>query len=314
MSFSAPGWLLILALTPLALAAYLAAQRRSRRYAVRFTALDTLRAAAEGGGSMWLRHLPAALVIAAIAALAVALARPRETYRVAIDQASIMLVTDHSGSMAADDVQPSRLAATETAANQFIDRVPAGVKLGAITFSTTADTVQGPVTSHAAARQVIDAQRAGGSTATGDALALALELLHGATRHHPPSAVILLSDGSANAGVDPVAVARQAAQERIPIFTVALGTPAGQVNAGPFQTPVAVPPDPQLMAQIARSSGGRSFNAQSAGELSSIYSHLGSQLGSLTRHREITSRFAAAALVLLVAAAGLSARIAGRFP
>jgi Ca-activated chloride channel family protein len=126
--------------------------------------------------------------------------------------------------------------------------------------------------------------------------------------------VILLSDGSANAGVDPVAAAHQAAQERIPIYTVALGTPGGQVTAGPFGTPVAVPPDPALMQRIARTSGGRSFNAQSAGELSSIYRHLGEQLGSVTRRHEITSGFAIAGLLMLVLAAGLSARFAGRFP
>jgi Ca-activated chloride channel family protein len=316
MSFASPAWLAALALVPLALTAYLYAQRRVRRYAIRFPAMSTLRtAAAEGGaGAAWARHLPAALVLAAIAALALALARPRTTYQAAINQASIVLVTDHSGSMSASDVQPSRLAAAEMAANQFIDKLPGAVRLGAVAFSSSADAVQGPVTNHGAARQLVDSQQAGGSTATGDALALALTLLHASNSKHPPSAVVLLSDGAANAGQSPVSVARQAAQDRIPIYTVALGTPNGTVNVGPFSQPIAVPPDPQLMQQIAEASGGRAFNAQSADQLSSIYNHLGAQLGSVTRRREVTTAFAIAGLVLLLGAAGIAARFAGRLP
>jgi Ca-activated chloride channel family protein len=77
---------------------------------------------------------------------------------------------------------------------------------------------------------------------------------------------------------------------------------------------VAVPPDPQLMQQIAQLSGGRSFNAKSAGELSSIYKQLGRKLGSVTRKREVTAVFAAGGLVLLLLGAGMSTRWSGRLP
>jgi Ca-activated chloride channel family protein len=314
MSFASPVWLLTLLLVPLSVLAYLAAQRRTRRYAIRFTAVSTLRLAAEGTRAGWLRHLPGVLALAAITALALALAQPRTSYRVPVDQASIILVTDHSGSMAANDVLPSRLAAAEAAANSFIDKLPAGVKVGAVAFSTTPDAVQGPVTNHDAARAIIDAQQAGGSTATGNALALALELLHGSLRGHPPSAIVLLSDGAANAGENPVTVAQQAAKDHIPIDTVALGTPYGELSEGPFSPPVSVPPDPQLMAQIAHASGGKAFRAQSADRLSTIYQHLGDQLGSVLHQRQITAEFAIVALVLLLGAVGVGVRFAGRLP
>jgi Ca-activated chloride channel family protein len=315
MSFDSPVWLLVLALLPLGLAAYVYAQRRTGRYAVRFPAIETLRAAAaESSVATWVRHVPAALLLAAIAALAFALARPHTTYKAPINKASIMLVIDHSGSMASTDVAPTRLSAVITAANQFIDKLPAGSKLGAIGFSTTPDAVQGPVTDHSAARQLVDSQQAGGSTATGDAMALALELLHGSLKSHPPSAIILLSDGSANAGQSPTAVAREAATDHIPIYTIALGTPGGTLSLGPFGQQQPVPPDPALMAQIARASGGRSYNVQDAGTLSSVYRHLGDQLGTVTRHREVTAWFAIAALALLLMASAVGARFAGRLP
>jgi Ca-activated chloride channel family protein len=314
MSFGAPLWLLALALVPAALIAYIRARRRAKRYAIRFTAVSTLREAVAEVPS-WERHLPAACALAAVALLAIALARPHVSYRAAVSEASLMLVTDHSGSMAATDVQPSRLAAAVAAANRFIDQLPSTVRLGAIGFSSSPDAVQAPVTNHAAARAIIDAQSAGGGTDTGDALALALKLLHGGVSKHPPAAIVLLSDGAANAGPDPVAVARQAGRDRIPVYTVALGTPGGVLaNPDPFGPPLAVPPDPQLMQEIAQVSGARAFNAQSADQLSSIYKRLGGQLGTVNRKREVTAAFAIAALVLLMMAAAASVRWSGRLP
>ena len=314
MSFAAPIWLAALALVPVAIAASIWAARRARRYAVRFPATSTVAAAIEVGSS-WRRHLPAAFALAAVAALVVALARPHVSYSAAVDEASVMLVSDESGSMAATDVQPTRLAAAEAAANTFIDQLPAKARVGAIAFSSSPNTEQAPESDHAAARAVINSQSAGGGTATGDALALALRLLHGGRAKHPPSAIVLLSDGAANAGEDVSTVARQAKSDKVPIYTVALGTPGGTLpNPDPFGPPLAVPPDPQLMAQIADLSGGRSFNAQSADELGSIYKRLGRQLGTVTRKREVTAEFAIGGLALLLLAAVGSARWSGRLP
>jgi Ca-activated chloride channel homolog len=314
MSFASPLWLAALALIPIAIAAQIAARRRARRYAVRFPAVSTLRLAAAAGSS-WLRHLPVIFVLAAIAALAFALARPRVSYSAAVDRASVMLVTDHSGSMAATDVQPTRLAAAERAANTFIDQLPSNVLVGAIAFSDSPDAVQGPVSNHNAARTIINGQTANGATATGDALQLALQLLRGADKKHPPSAIVLLSDGAANAGVDVGTVAREAAKDKIPIDTVALGTPNGVLpSPAPFAPATAVPPDPELMQEIAQLSGGRSFNAQTADELSSIYKQLGHQLGSVTRKRDVTAAFAIGGLAFLLLGAAGSTRFSGRLP
>jgi Ca-activated chloride channel family protein len=237
------------------------------------------------------------------------------SYSAAVEQASFMLVTDHSGSMAATDVQPSRLAAAERAANTFIDQLPAKTLVGAIAFSSSPDAVQAPEANHAAARAIIDSQQANGATATGDALELALQLLRGADPKHPPAAIVLLSDGAANRGVDVTTVAREAARDRIPIYTVALGTPDGTLpNPDPFGPPVAVPPDPELMQEIADLSHGRSFNAQTSDELSSIYKGLGHELGSVTRKREVTATFAIGGLVCLLLAGVTSTRWSGRLP
>jgi Ca-activated chloride channel family protein len=316
LSFGSPWFLLTLLAVPAAIAALAAARRRARRYEIRFPAVASMAAAAPAV-PVWRRHLPAALALGAIAALALAAAKPQHTVRVALSQASIMLVTDHSGSMQATDVSPTRLRAAQKAANNFIDALPKDVKLGVVAFALQPDAAQPPTTDHDAIRRVVDAQVANGGTATGDALASALELLrHGKSTTPKASAMILLSDGARTVGRDPIPVAQAAARLKVPIYTVALGTRDATVPdpADPFGAPLAAPPDPETLRQISRITHARSFAASDAGRLSSIYKSLGSQLGSKTERRELTVGFGLAGLVLLLGAAGTSLRWGGRLP
>jgi Ca-activated chloride channel homolog len=318
MSFGAPLFLLALALVPAALAAHLMGRRRARRYAVRFTGVASLKAAA-GATPAWRRHLPAALLLAALAALALALAKPQQTIAVPVQRASIMLVTDHSRSMMATDVDPSRLGAAKRAAHTFLAQLPAPVRVGITTFSDVPDTTQTPTTDHALVRRMVDAQSADGGTATGDALQVALDTLQreprGADGRRPPSAIVLLSDGATTVGRDPVEVAHEAARMKVPIYTIALGTRDATVPNPGFGPPfLNVAPDPATMRRIAVASGGRSFTAQDDQQLSTIYQTLGSQLGSRKKHREVTAAFALGGLVLLLGAAASSTRWAGRLP
>jgi Ca-activated chloride channel family protein len=314
MSFDEPLWLLSLLLpAALVVAARLAGARR-RRYALRFPAAESA-ALAAAAGPTWRRRLPAGLLLAGMIALVLGLARPHVPHRVAVGEASLMLVSDHSGSMAATDVTPTRLAAAIHAADRFIGSLPTGVRVGAVAFGDSPDAAQGPSTGHSAARAVIDSQAASGATDTGDALDLALRLLRGTDPHHPPAAVVLLSDGAANTGEDVLTVARRASAEHIPIYTVSLGTPDGTVQTpNPLQPSVPVPPDPQLMRQIAQLAGGRTFDVQgSADELSSVYANLARQLATVSRPRDATVPVVLLASVLLAVALSLALLARTRF-
>jgi Ca-activated chloride channel homolog len=316
LTFASPNWLFALALVPLALLAYLASRRNARRYAVRFTAVPAVRLAA-GVVPAWRRHLPAALALAALAALVVALAKPQRSVAVPIERASIMLVTDHSRSMLATDVAPDRLAAAQRAARTFIDQLPGPVRLGAVAFSDSPDAVQAPTTDHEQARSIVDAQVADGATATGDALQAAIDALRRDVQNgkRPPQAIVLLSDGKTTVGPDPVPIARNAGRLKIRVYTVALGTRDATVpNPNPFGTPLSVAPDPETLRRIAQESGGRAFTAEDDDQLSSIYKTLGSQLGTRKEKKEATASFAIGGLVLLLGAAAASMRWAGRLP
>jgi Ca-activated chloride channel homolog len=313
VSFAAPVFLAALALVPVVLAAHVAARRRARRYAVRFPGVATL-APLVPRASSWRRRVPLALFLAALAALSLALARPHATVAVPREQASVVLVTDVSRSMLADDVEPSRLDAARSAAQRFLEEVPDEARVGVVAFSTDPHTVEAPTDDRGEVGDVLDSLSADGGTATGDALATALGLVdRGAATRRPPAAIVLLSDGETTTGRDPIPVARAAKSRHIPIHTVALGTEEGRVIT-PTGSLIPVAPDPETMRQIARVSGGRAFEAENADDVSRIYENLGSQVATKKEEREITVAFAAGGGLLLAAAAALGLRATARLP
>jgi Ca-activated chloride channel family protein len=308
MSFADPVWLLALLAIPALVALTVVRSRRRDRFAMRFPAAATLAAAAMADAP-WKRWLPSALAVAALVALVFGAARPQRTVRVALQEASIMLVTDHSGSMAATDVAPTRLAAAQGAAKTFVDQLPDGVKVGVVAYSAAPDDVRPPSTDHGQAREAIVRQTANGGTATGDALSAALGLLRPNNKAKTPAAVVLLSDGATTVGSDPETVAAEAKQLGVPIYTVALGTEDATVpNPDPFGPPLPAVPDPETLRRVAQISGARAFSAQDADQLGAIYKTLGSQLGSRAETRDVTVVPVLSALALLLGAGGLALR------
>jgi Ca-activated chloride channel homolog len=353
MTFSDPILLAGLLLVPAALLFYRLVQLRRSRYAVRFTNVDLL-------GNLvprtpaWRRHVPPALYLVAMAALVFALARPSMAVQVPREEATIILTMDVSGSMMATDVSPTRLAAAQQAANDFVDQLPATVKIGLVAFSTAPRVVVEATTDRAAVHAGIDNLQSRGGTALGDAIATSLEaagldLAVGSTPVTPatpspdpsadpsaptasagPSAsadpaaeapvvaTVLLSDGANSVGaLEPLAAAEMAAALDVPIYTIALGTADGVVTVPDQQgTPrtVNVPPDTETLAQIAELTGARAFEAPTAADLAQIYDSLGSRIGYTTETQEVTQWFAAAGLLLVVAGAGLAAHWFNRFP
>jgi Ca-activated chloride channel family protein len=307
MSFAAPLFLLGLLAVPAGLALHLLAQRRRRRFAVRFPGAGI---AALAAGPRGRRHVPSALLGMAVAALVLALARPEATVAVPVEQASVVLVTDTSRSMTATDVRPDRLSAARSAAEGFLEEAPEELRVGAVAFSDVAQVLQPPTTDHEQVRGALAGLVADGGTATGDGLEAALGALEpDQGEQRPPAAVVLLSDGSQTAGRDAVAVAQEAADQQVPVYTVALGTPDGVVDGN-----LRVPPDPEALRQIAETSGGEAFEASDGDQLAAVYERLGSQLGTREETREVTAAFAAAGLLLLGGALAGSVRWLGRLP
>jgi Ca-activated chloride channel family protein len=313
MTLGSPLALLALGLIPAIAAAYALARGRRRRLAVRFPGTAVFAASATGRAG-WRRLVPPALLTGAAAVLAVAFAEPQASVAVPVEKASVVLVTDESGSMAADDVDPSRLDAARGAAKSFLDRVPDSLQVGFVAYSSGTNDLVEPTSDHGRVRGALDRLQADGGTATGDALNAALDRLasrRGKDGRRAPAAIVLLSDGKTTDGSDPLTAAQRAKRLGIPISTVALGTP-GAVLQGPMGETIPVPPDPDTLREISRVTGGTFTEADSADRLDSVYKDLGSKIGTKHVRRQVTSSFTAAGLVLLLAGLGTGLRWRGR--
>jgi Ca-activated chloride channel family protein len=258
----------------------------------------------------------------AATALLVALARPQTTVAVPVEQATVVLATDVSGSMLSRDVAPDRLTAARSAADQMVERLPDKVRAGLVAFNHKSRIVQSPTTDHATVRLRVQGLRSSGGTATGDGITSALTAIRASAApdgRRPPAAILLLSDGASTRGRDVIDAARDARRQRVPVYTVALGTAQGTITVprpgGQSGTETRrVPPDVQAMREVARTTGGRSFTTASAAELDAIYKQLGSQVSHRDEEREITAGFAGGAILLLLAGGALSLFWFGRLP
>jgi Ca-activated chloride channel homolog len=317
VSFQAPWFLLLLLALPLAIGAYLLADRNRRAAAASFASPRLLPSVAPRRPG-FRRHVPMALYAVALTVATIALARPEATVAVPEERASVVLVTDVSGSMEARDVEPSRIAAVREAALDFVDRAPGRLRVGAVTFNHSVQAIEPLRAERDEVRALLEGLRPSGGTATGDGLAAALALLErGPRRERAPGAVILLSDGASTHGRDPIPLARRAARLRIPVYTVALGTDRGTIQVeGPGGESVTrqVPPDRETMRRIATLSGGRTFATAEGDELATVYERLGSRVATREERRQVTAAFAGGAAALLLLGGALSLRWFGRLP
>jgi Ca-activated chloride channel family protein len=296
----------------LLLGVYVLVQRSRRKYALRFTSVDLLASVAPRR-SGWQRHISAALLLFAVLALVVGLAGPTRSVRVARQRGTIMLAVDTSGSMAATDVTPSRLAAAEDAARRFVEKLPPGLKVGLLSFNSSARVVASPTSDHDTVLAAIKSLAVGGGTATGDAIYESLDAIaslpKGADGKPAPGAVVVMSDGAPTVGrngetpIQTVEAATAAAKQTgVPIDSIAFGTPTGSIQIQ--GEVVSVPADPQTMAQIAAGSGGKSFTAVSANQLNAVYDQIRNSVGYDTVHRDLTGWFMGLGFVLLLLTAG----------
>ncbi len=320
-TFNSPWPLLVL--LALAAAAALSALQLSRRRArppSRSTAaLPQSRSAGEPG---LVRHIPAVIFALGMTLLLVGFARPERKVTEAKNGATVVLMIDDSGSMGANDVKPTRLAAADAAVAAFVKAMPSKYQAALITFSSGIAVKVPPTNDREALIRGLPRKAELQGTAMGTALQEAVVVAERAVgpskrgAPHPPASILLISDGGSNSGSEtPLAAAELALKAGIPVSTVALGTAAGQVHqnvpivGGKGSTvPVVLqaPVEPATLKTIAKESGGTFFTAHSPAALSQVYKQLGSRLVYGKQYREITVAVTAAALVLILAAAGLS--------
>jgi Ca-activated chloride channel homolog len=351
MSFLWPGLLVLLFIVPLAILVYILMLRRRGRYAVRYSSLSLIREAASHQ-TWWRRHLPFVFFLLALACLALAMARPVATVTVPSNKATIILAIDVSRSMCATDIPPNRLEAAKDAAQEFLQNQRTGRQIGLVAFAGFAELIQPPTTDVRSLTDAVENLTTARRTAIGSAILRSIDAIAEVDDRVAPSEnvadsfgtlepslseaepsphiIILLTDGSSNAGPFPLSAAAQAASRGIRVYTIGYGTVdntspmdcgddfsrdpfffgGGGFQFGPpgnsrdFRLQI----DETTLKQIADITGGTYYYASSAGELAEVFQNLPSFVIATRETIEIGAFFTAFAAIMIVLAMFLSFR------
>ncbi|HYC42009.1 MAG TPA: VWA domain-containing protein [Noviherbaspirillum sp.] len=343
MTFIWPELLWLLLILPVLVLAYWAMLRRRKKVAVQYAGLATVREAMRG--SQFRRHVPPLLFLLAIALMLLAVARPATVLTLPSEHKTMILAVDVSGSMRATDVAPSRFAAALTAVRTFVEQQPRNTRVGIVSFAGAASLVQPPTSNREDLLEALGRMQLQRGTAVGSGILVSLKAIFpdvrfnlntsdprdvdqrdpsGARALHsdtgkdanedfkpvPPgsygsAAIILLTDGQTTTGPDPVEASRMAAERGVRVFTIGIGTAAGEVLTGDGWA-MHVRLDEAPLKEIANVTKAQYFYAGTAGDLAKVYKTLSSRLTLEKRESEVSALFAAGAAILAVLSALLS--------
>ena len=296
---------------------YVVLQRRRSTYAVRFTNLALLDSVAPKRPG-WRRHVPAVLMLLALAGMVGAFAKPAREVRVPRERATIMMAIDTSLSMEATDVAPTRLKAAQAAAKNFVNLLPPRLRVGLVTFNGSAVVRVAPTQDRAELLAAIDQLRLGERTAIGEAIYASLDAIKTAPKaadgKKVPARIVLMSDGETTSGRPDAQAAAAAKKANVPISTIAFGTPDGVIDLPGQDGPIPVPVNPAALAKVANATGGTAFTASTGDQLKKVYEDIGSSVGYVTELKDITSTFVGASLLVLFACAICSQLWFSRLP
>lgn len=337
MSFVWPGLLWLLVVAPLLVMAYQRAQARRRALAARYGSLGL---AATASIPAWRRHLPPALFLGAVVVLLMSLARPMATVSLPRLEGTVILAFDVSRSMAATDMEPSRMEAARAAALTFVESQPATVRIGVVAFSNSGLEVQVPTDDQEAIRAALTRLTPQRGTSLGQGILAAMTALAAdangdvpettagspadpATEGQPfevpnianpaGTAVILFTDGENNEEPNPLEAAIAARGQGVRIYTVGLGSLEGAtLELDGFNVHTQM--DEGVLQQIAQLSGGNYYRAVDQDALAAIYDDVAAQLVVRAQEMEVTALFAGAGVLLLLVGGALSLLWFGRVP
>jgi Ca-activated chloride channel family protein len=339
MSFIWPPMLLAVGLVPIGVLLYWALDRRRHRRLATRGGLGLGQGTTHRPTGLRSR-IPAAVIIAGMAVITVAMARPQAVIDLPRVEGTVILAFDVSASMGATDLVPTRMDAAKAAAKDFVARQPDGISIGVVAFSDSGVSVQAPTNDQATVIAAIDRLTPERGTSVAQGIIASLNAIAVAeagpfagnyysnqspaptatptptpvpSGTHAPAVIVLLSDGENNESPDPIAAAQTAANMGVRIYTVGLGSAAGTtLNLDGFQ--VFTQLDQATLQQISQTTGGTYYGATDAQQLRSIYDNLNTQLVVQPQETEITSLVAGVGLLMLLAGGLVSLLWLGRLP
>lgn len=322
--------LFLLLLIPLLVGVYLYMQRRRRRALEKYGSLGFVQAGGLVPGSR--RHIPPLLFLSSLTILTLALARPQTVVNLPRVEGTVILVFDVSGSMAADDLKPTRMEAAKAAAQEFVQRQPSNVQIGIVAFSEGGLGVLAPTDDREAILDSIKRLSPQRGTSLANGILSALDIIFNKGEQvaqlagtpaptpqpvprgsYSSAVIVLLTDGENNMNPDPLEVAQAAADRGVRVYTIGVGSAAGTtltVNGFMVHTQL----DEQTLKRIAEITAGKYYRAQSEEELRTIYKEVEPELTVKSEEMEVTSILAGISILIFLVGGAFSLLWFSRLP
>ncbi len=304
----------------LLLIGYIVAQRRRRKFALRYASVALVRGERRGRG--WRRHIPAFLFLASLGVLIAAMMRPAVLVREPSDEGIVIVTLDVSASMWATDLYPSRMEAAKSAAQLFVNELPEKMRVGVVSFSETSYLNQTPTTDRAKVLKAIKKLEPRSGTAIGNGLLTSLDAVYGAMGAElphtdmgtfAPAVIVLLTDGENTDGIEPMDTMDAAVQHGVRVYTIGIGSPeSATIQRG--KAAIQARLDEVTLKEIAQITQAKYYNASTEKDLRAVYQNLTTQLVTRIQPHDISFLFIASAFFLGVLALAFSVIWSARLP
>ena len=325
--------LITLVTIPVLAGLYLLLQNERRKHAKRYGNFGTLLNGANGQQLGIYRHIPVMIFLTGLAILMISLARPQAIISLPRIEGTIILAFDVSGSMAAGDLQPTRMEAAKAAARDFVARQPTSVQIGVVAFSDGGFAVQSPTNEQEAIMASINRLTPQRGTSLAHGILASLNTITAGINQtdqdqenstditplltseeiYQHAVIILLTDGENNVPPDPFSAAQTASDHGVRIYPIGIGSETGAIlDIEGFSVYTQL--NKALLQQIAQITGGIYFHAQNEEDLRAIYENITPKLVIKPEEMEVTSIFAGTSMLILLIGGAFSLQWFSRMP
>lgn len=298
--FSEPWILVFLLIIPICYYVYYRIKQKKKNEAMKFSNLSFIKSALGDKNKSKRNDILFYLSLAAVVLMIIGFSDPHIPLSQAKEGVNVVLVLDVSGSMQANDYQPTRIEAAKKSAEILLNSLKEKDNAGIVIFESGATTAAylSPYKDSVLKKLRAIAPKEG-QTAIGDGLSLGIDMATSVP--NKKKVVILLSDGVNNAGViSPDEAIQFAKQNKIQVYSVGLGS-NGKVVLGYdwFGNPQYAELDEATLQKIATQTGGKYFKSVDSSTLDNIYKNISQDIKREKEETNIKNWFFLAALIIL---------------
>jgi len=270
ITFTNPIYLWFFLSLPLLIVVHFYVLRYSRGHAIEFANFAALARVARA--PVMSKNLTLLVMrILALSCIILAVSGTVVWYSGFTSEKDFVLAIDTSSSMLATDYEPNRLEVAKESALQFLENIPSTTNVGVVSFAGTAFVVLRPTDISLKVRGAINSveiQPVGG-TDISEAIVTSSNLVASEKKEN---AVILITDGRSNIGMQTFEAVNYANENHVSVFTIGIGTEEGGLLEGTESVVLSL--DEDMLKEIAERTNAKYYRAKTVEELNKAYKEI----------------------------------------